>query len=168
MSSVVLLCTHSSTSMSFLKRRAQNWTQDPRHGLTSGQYRGKITPLVLLVTLFLMLLAFLATWAHTSSCSTYCQPTPSGPFSLACFPTTLPKPAVLQGMLWLKCRSQQLGLVQLPLSDHPGVTLSHSHHLSWDQGPLTATHPTLIDQVSYQLDPKFLIAVSQVSMLRII
>ncbi|KAK4828387.1 hypothetical protein QYF61_026125 [Mycteria americana] len=47
---------------------AQNRTQYSRCGLTSAEYKGTITSLVLLATLFLiqarMPLAFLATWAH--------------------------------------------------------------------------------------------------------
>jgi len=51
---VALLWTCSRASMSFLQRGAQNWTQYLRCSLTSTEYRGTITSLFLLVTLFLI------------------------------------------------------------------------------------------------------------------
>lgn len=86
---VAHLWTQSSTSMSFLKWVAQNWTQHSMCCLTSGEYRGAVTSPVLLVTLTLiqsrMKLAFFITWEHTGSCSADCQPTPLGPFLWASF-----------------------------------------------------------------------------------
>ena len=65
---IALLWTCSSASMSFLLRGAQNWTQYSRCSLTSAEYWGTITSLLLLAALFLiqarMSLAFLSTCAH--------------------------------------------------------------------------------------------------------
>ena len=68
MNSVALCWTLSSTSMSSLCRGAQNWTQYSRGGLTSAEWRGRLTSLDLLATLLLMqprqLLAAFAARAH--------------------------------------------------------------------------------------------------------
>ena len=68
LSSITLLRTCSRASISFLYWGTQNWTQHSWCSLTSAEYRGMITSLLLLATPFLiqarMLLAFLATWAH--------------------------------------------------------------------------------------------------------
>lgn len=46
--------TESSPSMSSLQGWAQNWTQHSKFGLTSAKYRGSVSALVLLGTLFLI------------------------------------------------------------------------------------------------------------------
>ena len=65
---VALRWTLSSSSSSFLKWGAQNWTQCSRWGLTRAVQRGRRTSLNLLATLLLMHpripLAFLAARAH--------------------------------------------------------------------------------------------------------
>ena len=94
-----LLWTCSSPSMSFLWWGAQNWTQHSRCSLTSTEYRGTITALLLLATPYLiparMPLAFLATWAHCWLMLAGCQPTPPGPFPPASSPATLPQPCCI-------------------------------------------------------------------------
>ena len=81
--------------MSFLQWGAQNWTQYLRCGLTSAQYKGTITSLILLATLFLIQTRMnWPSWpsGHTTgTCLAEHQPIPQCPFPLHSLPSTLPQ-----------------------------------------------------------------------------
>ncbi|XP_057887644.1 cell surface glycoprotein 1-like [Melospiza georgiana] len=80
------------------KLRAQNWMQYSRCALTSAEYRGRMTSLLLLATPFLILarmaLALLATWAHCWLTFNRLSPAPPGPFPPEHCPAT-PSPACI-------------------------------------------------------------------------
>ena len=88
-----------------------------RLGLTSAKYRGTITSLLLLATLFLiearMPLAFLATWTHCwLMFSRRSTSTPRFFFHWAAFQPLLPKPVALQGVVVTQGQDPALGLVE--------------------------------------------------------
>lgn len=57
-------------------------------------------------------LGFLATWIHTGSCLSGCQPIPLGPFPLGTFPATLPKAVVLHGVIMTQEQDLALYLIK--------------------------------------------------------
>ncbi|KFP04029.1 Neuronal acetylcholine receptor subunit alpha-4 [Calypte anna] len=106
---------------------AQPWC-----GLTSAEYRGRITSLDLLATLFLiharMPLAFLATWAHCWLMFSFLAiQTPRSLSAWLLSIHSVPSLELPMGLLWPKCRTRHLAVLKLiPLESAHLSSLSRS------------------------------------------
>ncbi|RMC13980.1 hypothetical protein DUI87_09064 [Hirundo rustica rustica] len=97
-----------------------------RCGLSSAEYRGRMTSLLMLATPFLtqarMPLALLATWAHCWIMFSCCHQHPWVPFLLGTVQPCCPQPVTLQGVIVSKVQDLALGLIKLlPIGLCPSI-----------------------------------------------